>query len=47
MELFRAADKMTNVLEMSMEKWKLSLTSNGEVLEEVNVKKEMFQGDIL
>ena len=30
-----------------MEQWKLSLTSNGEDLGEVNVKREIFQGDSL
>jgi len=28
-----------------MEPWKLSLTSNGEDLGEVNVKRGIFQGD--
>ena len=30
-----------------MEHWKLSLTSNGEVLGEVDVKRGIFQGDSL
>ena len=38
---------MKNVLEESMEQWKLSLTSNGEDLGEVNVKRGIFQVDSL
>ena len=30
-----------------MEQWKLSLTSNGEDLGEVHVKRGIFQGDSL
>ena len=36
---------MRNVLEMSMKPWKLSPTSNGEDLREVDVKREIFQRD--
>ena len=44
-ELFGTADNVRNVLEMSMKPWKLSLTSNGEDLREVDVKREIFQRD--
>ena len=47
MKLFGIADNETNVLEKSMEQWKLSLTSNGEHLGEVDVKRGIFQGDSL
>ena len=47
MELFGIADNMRNFLEKSMEQWKLSLTSNGEDIWEVNVKRGIFQGDSL
>ena len=47
MEFFGIADNVRNVLEKSMEQWKLSLTSNGEDLGEVDVKRGIFQGDDL
>ena len=37
MEMFGIAENARNLLEKSMEQWKLSLTSNGEDLGEVNV----------
>ncbi|XP_068741787.1 uncharacterized protein [Montipora capricornis] len=40
-------ENLRNVLEKSMEQWKLSLMSNGEDLGEVNVKRGIFQGDSL
>ena len=45
MEMFGIAENVRNLLKTSMEPWKLSLTSNGEDLGEVNVKKGIFQGD--
>ena len=36
-----------NFFEKSMEQWKLSLTSNGEDLRKVDVKRGIFQGDSL
>ena len=42
MELFGIADNVKNFLEKSMEQWKLSLTSNGENLWEVDVKRGIF-----
>ena len=47
MEMFGIAENVRNLLEKSMEQWKLSLTSNGEDLGEVNVKRGIFQGDNL
>ena len=44
MELFEI---VRNILEKSMEQWKLSLTSNGEDLWKVDVKRGIFQGDSL
>ena len=47
MRLFGIADIVRNFLEKSMEQWKLSLTSNGEDLGKVDVKRGIFQGDSL
>ena len=47
MELFGIADNVRNFLEKSMEQWKLLMTSNGEDLEELDVKRGIFQGDSL
>ena len=47
MKLFGTADNMRIFLEKSMEQWKLSVTSNGEDLREVDVKGGIFQGDSL
>ena len=41
------ADNVSNFLEKSMEQWKLQLRSNGEDLEEVDVKTRILQGDSL
>ena len=45
MEMFGIAENVRNFLGRSMEHWNLSLTSNGEVLGEVDVKRGIFQGD--
>ena len=45
MELFGIADNVKNSLEKSVEQWKLSVTSEGEYLGEVDVKRGIFQGD--
>ena len=48
MELFGIADNVKKFLEESMEQWKLSLTSNGENLWEIDVKRDIsLQGDSL
>ena len=41
-ELFGIAENVRNFLERSMEKWKLSLTSNGKDLGEVDLKRGIF-----
>ena len=43
MELFGIAENVKNLLEKSMEQWKLLLTSNSEDLGEVGVKKGYFR----
>ena len=47
MEMLGIAENVRNLLKKSMEQWKLSLTSNGEDLGEVNVRRGIFQGDSL
>ena len=47
MKLFGIADNVRNFLGKSMEQWKLSMTSNGEDLGEVEVKRGTFQGESL
>ena len=47
MEMFGIAENLRTFLQKSMQQWRLSLTSNCEDLEEVTVKREIFQGDIL
>ena len=47
MEMFGIADNVRHFLGRSMRKWKISLTSNGEDLGEVSVKRGIFQGDSL
>ena len=46
MEIFGIAENVKNFLGRSMEHWKLSLTSNGEVLGEVDVKRGAFKGTV-
>ena len=45
--IFGVADNVRNFLEKGMVQLKLLLTFNGEDLEEVDVKREIFQGDSL
>ena len=47
MELFGTANNARNSLEKSVEQWKLSVTSKGEYLGEVDVKRGIFQEDSL
>ena len=47
MEMFGIAENVRNFLQRSMGQWKLSLTSNGEDLGTVDVKRGIFQGDSL
>ena len=46
-EMFGTPENLRKFLQKSMQQWRLSLTANGEDLEEVNVKREIFQGDNL
>lgn len=45
--MFGVADNITSVLFNSMKEWKTELTSGGEVLGEVRIKRGIFQGDSL
>ena len=45
--MFGIAEQLRTFLQKSMEQWRLSLTTNGEDLGEVNEKSEIFQGDSL
>ena len=47
MEMFGTAENLRTFLQKSMQQWRLSLTTNGEYLGEVNVKRGIFQGDSL
>ena len=47
MEMFGIAENLRTFLQKNMQQWGLSLTANGEDLGEVNVKREVFQGDSL
>ena len=47
MEIFGIAGNVREFLQRSMVQWKLSLTSNGEELGDVDVKTGIFQGDSL
>ena len=47
MEMFGIAGNVREFLQRSMVQWKLSLTSNGEELGDVDVKRGIFQGDSL
>ena len=45
--MFGIAGNVREFLQRSMVQWKLSLTSNGEELGDVDVKRGIFQGDSL
>ena len=47
MEMFGIAGNVREFLQRSMVQWKLSLTSKGEELGDVDVKRGIFQGDSL
>ena len=47
MEMFGIAKNLRMFLQKSMQQRRLLLTTNGEDLGEVNVKREIFQGDSL
>ena len=47
MEMFGIAENLRTFFQKSMQHWRLSLRTNGEDLEEVNVKRGIFQVDSL
>ena len=47
MEMFRIAENLRKFLQKIMQQWRLSLTTNGEDLGQVNMKWGIFQGDSL
>ena len=46
-ELVRLADNVKKLPFDSMEKWKTILTANNQVLQKVNIKGGIFQGDTI
>ena len=47
MEMVEITENLRTFLQKSMQQWRLSLTTNGEDLGDVNVKRRIFQGDCL
>ena len=47
MEMAGIADNVINLLQKSMDQWRLSLTASGEYLDDVEVKRGIFHGDSL
>ena len=47
MRLYGVSDSVTNFLKRSMSKWMVQLTSCGEILGTVNIRRGIFQGDSL
>ena len=47
MELFGIAENVREFLQNSMKQWELTLTSNGEELGSVKIKRGIFQGNSL
>ena len=47
LQLVGAADNIMDVLEKSMEKWKVQLNAGDEVLGDINIKRGLFLGDSL
>ena len=47
LQIFKISDNIRNLIERSMTKWKVELTSAGERLGEVKIKRGIFQGDSL
>ena len=47
LEFLQIADNIKQFLTRSMTKWQTELTSSGELLEKVNIRRGMFQGDSL
>ena len=47
LDLFRVAENIKSLLVTSMEKWKVTLCSENSELDEVEIKRDIFQGDSL
>ena len=47
MEMFGIAENLRTFLQKNMQQWRLSLTTNGEDMGEVNVKRGIFHADSL
>ena len=47
MSMFRIAENVKTFIESSMESWKTELTSSGESLGQVNIRRGIFQRDSL
>eukprot|EP00795_Rhopilema_esculentum_P006840 gene6840-biopygen8293 len=47
LRLYRVSDNVVNLIERSMTNWKVQLTSCGETLGLVNIRRGIFQGDSL
>ena len=47
MEMFGIADNIQRVIRKSMDSWRTNLTSNGQDLGEVKIRRGIFQGDSL
>ena len=45
--MFGIAENIRNMLADSMKKWKTELTSCGEILGDINIRRGIFQGDSL
>ena len=47
LKFFGAAENIRRLLENSMKSWRTELTSNGQSLGTVSIKRSIFQGDFL
>ena len=47
MSMLRIAENMKTFIESSTESWRIELTSSGESLGQMNIRRGIFQGDSL
>ena len=47
LEIFKVSENITTLIRNSMKNWRVELTSMGEKLGEVNIRRGIFQGDSL
>ena len=47
LEMFGIANNVQDFLNNNVKSWKLELNVSGKTLEEVDIRREIFQGDIL